>query len=174
MTEQISKSRAKLGRLSRVLILLGAGLLVFYFDLLQWQWWFIIIALLFYSSGLQRDGNLEMLFPGSILLILGSVLLMRKYELLIFPYWQFWPILFGSMGLAFILMWLIRSNRGWVFIPGGLLLFATGGGFGAKSFFSYQRWLRGVINHWYVLLAVTILVTAVIYWRSHSQQKSTS
>lgn len=114
-----------------------------------------------------------MLFPGTILLIFGSVLLMYKYELIIIQLWQFWPILFGSMGFAFILMWLIDSNGSWVFIPGGILLFTAGGGFGAKSFFSYQRWLREAANHWYLLLAVVIIATAVIYWRRNSEQKST-
>jgi hypothetical protein len=173
VTEETSKSSRRSIRIGWFFTLVGVFVFLFFLDWFSWQWWFIIAAFLFYLSGLQRNGNLEMLFPGTILLILGSVLLLRKYDLMVLPLWQYWSILFGSMGFAFILMWLIRSNRSWVFIPGGILLITAGGGFGAKSFFSYQRWLREIANHWYLLLTIIIIATAVIYWRRHSEQKST-
>ncbi len=161
------------GCLGRILLIIGLGLFFFRYGWAAWEWCFLGLGIILYITGLKRGGNLELLFPGTILLAFGGAFLLRRFDLVAFQLWRMWPILFCSMGLGFTLMWTVRHNGAWVFIPGGFLLLISGGGFSARSFFRYQVWLRGIVDLWPLLLFLTIVFLFVYYWRSQSVKRGT-
>ena len=112
-----------------------------------------------------------MLYPGTIMLVVSGTFLLRHYGVINFPLWRVWPILFGGMGLAFVLMWGVRNSGVWVLVIGGLLLVASGGGFASRSFIRYQTWLREITGIWPLLLLLIVLLIIVSYWRRRSVQK---
>ncbi len=164
------KKRKSIGCFTRILLILVIALLIFRYGWITWGWWLFSIGVLFYIAGLKKGGNLEYLFPGTILLVFSVALLLRQYDLVNLPLWRIWSVLFGAMGLSFLLMWLVRNSSIWVFIPGGLLLLASGGGFSSRSFVRYQIWLRGIVDWWPLLLALIVVFIVVYYWRVRSEQ----
>jgi len=163
--------RSRISILARFLLLIGLSLLIYFYGWETWAWWLFVLGIFFYIGGLRRSGNLELLFPGTILLLFSGAMLFRQYAIVTFPLWWIWPLLFGSMGFGFLLMWLVHHSGSWVFFPGGLLIFMSAGGFGASSFQRYQIWLRKLFNHWRILLALLVVFMIVYLWRSRSIQK---
>lgn len=142
-------------------------LLIAVFGSKGWGWALSVLGIYFYISGLSKNGNPELLFPGTILLVFGGALLLKQFEIVDFPLWRFWLMLFGGMGLGFVLMWTVNHNGIWVFAPGGLLLFISGGGFAARNFFRYQIWLRGLFDYWFVFILLAVLLIVISNRRKH-------
>jgi len=157
--------RKSFGCLARVFLVLGLTVLILRYGWITWEWWLISLGILFYAAGLKKGGDREYLFPGTILVVFSGALLFREYNPASFPLWHVWPILFGAMGLSFLLMWLVGHSGVWVFVPGGFLMLISGGGLSSKSFVRYQLWMREIVNRLPLLLAVTIVLAAVYYWR---------
>ena len=138
-----------------------------------WDWFLLGFGVLFYIRAFSGEDK-QYLFPGTILIVTMSALLFRSFGLIEFPLWKFWPILFLSTGLAIIILWAVRDSRAWVFIPGGILLLAGGGGIGFDSWWRYQRWLREVVDLWPLIVIGLGVYLIFSYMRKRSDQPTSN
>jgi len=151
------------------LFIIGSGYLVHQYWMDIWEWLLFGFGVLLCFRAL-RVNDKQYLFPGTILIITMSALISRSLGWIDFPLWKFWPILFLSTGFAFIILWTVRDSKIWVFIPGGILLLAGGGGIGYDSWWGYQHWLRGVADLWPVLIIGLGFYLIWNHWRKNSEK----
>lgn len=176
MIEEVSEKKSlskralvPFGCLGWTLFAIGSAYLVQEFWLYIWEW--LLFALgVFFCYRAFKGNDKQYLFPGTILLVLMGALICRKFGLLDFPLWKFWPILFIGTGLAFIILYTVRDSRIWVLIPGGALLLAGGGGIGYDSWWKYQHWLRGVADLWPILIIGIGTYMIWNHWRKTSDK----
>lgn len=162
--------RKRLGCLGWAILLLGLALIFGRYWEYTWRWMLVLFGFVFYYFAL-KGGDRGSLFPGTILVVSGAALIGHDYGWISFPVWRVWPIFFGSIGFGFLMVYIARHVGNWALIVGGLLLFITGAGFAIESWWSYQRWLRGVVDLWPVFLIIAGLVLVIGYWHSQADKQ---
>ena len=135
-----------------ILVAVGLFLLLRHYFGFEIWWGIALLGGAFLLMGLSRRESAGMVAPGVLLLTIGTSLLLRQHNLVWFELWRLWPLLFGALGLAVIADWAVGCSRGWVLLPGGILLFVAGAGWRLPSFIRYQVWLRGFLTNWPMLL----------------------
>lgn len=139
---------------------------------LAWGWGICFAGLLFYIAAVRPGGDIGWLFPGTILFCLGAAFVLLQEDWLKFEYWRLWSVLFGALGLGFVISFLSHYSGRWALVPGGVLLFAFGAGLADISWWRYQRVLRQVFDLWplLVILAGSLLLIDYLKMRSKRQE----
>ncbi|HDP99480.1 MAG TPA: hypothetical protein ENN22_09910 [bacterium] len=145
-----------------LLILIGALLLVYKVvpELLNWRQVYPLIliivgfSMLFHRWGCS-DRDSGGVFPGTVLLLLGVLFLLRNYHLVDHYYVSnIWPILLVIIGIGFVALFIAKPSDWGVLIPGAILMFL-----GVVSwlkiyyFISWEFWTF-VGDYWPVLLII--------------------
>lgn len=123
------------GSIGWALLLLGLLILVERFWGIGWGWGLFGLGMLFLAAAPGKRVDTILMFPGTVFLVTGAAVLARQIGLADFPLWLLWPIFFGSVGLAFLMLWIVRYSGWWAFIPGGFLLFVAGAGVATHSWY---------------------------------------
>jgi len=153
-----------LGCLGWTLVLIGALIIASRYWFSIWDWTLFFVGVYFIYDSFN-DEDRQQFFPGVILLITAGAMVLRKIGLIDFPDWRFWPILFGSIGVGFLTLWITALSRVWALVIGGIFLLVAGTGFGVSSFWIYQRHLRNFVD----LLPIGLIIAGMIilyrFWR---------
>ena len=158
VSEEIAPEKTKhrrglvpFGCLGWALFLIGFAYIIRHSWMHIWDWALLGLGVGFYVKGIIGSDR-QYLFPGTILVVTMGAFALRSLGWIDFNLWKFWPILFTSIGLGFVTLWVVRDSRSWVLIPGGIMLFVGGAGFGERSFWRYQYWLRDIVDLWPLIL----------------------
>lgn len=158
-----------LGCLGWILLLVGIVIFARHHWMAVWDWGFLILGALLLINGITGKDR-KYLFPATIMLITFGALVLYRTEIIVFPLWKIWPVLFISTGLGFLLLYIFHEAKTWVFIPAGFLLFTGSVGLGYSSWWRYLRWLRDVVDLWPMLLIALGVFILVGRWRRHSEK----
>ena len=162
--------RSPIGCLGWILLCLGLILFLQSYWFMYWDIILLSLGVLFYFlSFFRRD--YQYLFPGTTLIICSSSLILRDLGYISFPDWHFWPILFSSIGMGLLMLWLFKESRSWILFPAGFLLVCGSVGLFGDSWWDYQRWLNRVFNLWPMLLIIFgVLLLFLGYLRLRSEK----
>lgn len=133
---------------------------------LSWSWILFGLGLLVILISVESNDK-GILLPASVLVVNSLALIARDYGVVDYPIWRSWAIFFGSIGLGLMVIWIAGSIKSWIIFPSGVFLVVCGAGFAINSWWSYQRWLRNLADHWYILLALFLLSLVFIRRFNH-------
>lgn len=126
---------------------------------LTWNWLiFSFGIILCLNSYVRKNGQIVI---GLILAITFGAISLLNAGVIDFPRWQLWSIFFCSIGLGLIVLWTRRFLGSWILLPGAILLFAGGVGFGEDNWWRYQRTLRDMVDLWPVMLIFMLAVILI-------------
>jgi len=134
-----------------------------------WEWGLFLFGVIFYYWAISGKDK-QYYFPGTMLIVTVGALILRKYGLFNFPLWQFWPILFLSIGFGFLILWGVRETKVWAIIPGSIFVFIGSAGLTHHSWWRYQLWLREIYDLWPLILIFTGILLVIRYWRNSMEK----
>ncbi|MDZ7265411.1 MAG: DUF5668 domain-containing protein [candidate division KSB1 bacterium] len=112
-----------------ILIIIGALLLVNKLTEIPFGWpqiypvLFVGLGIMFFGSVINRQ-NKGAVFPGTILLLMGVLFLLRNWDLVPYRYVRdIWPIMAVILGLAFLSLFFVKPSDWGVLIPASIFLF---------------------------------------------------
>lgn len=167
--QKAKRKYTPLGCFGWILVFIGALILASRYWYSIWDWALLFAGVYFIVDSFSEEDR-QQFFPGVILVITAGAMVLRKIGLVDFSDWQFWPILFGSIGVGFITLWITALSRIWALIVGGIILLAAGAGFGASSFWIYQRHLRHLVDFLPIALVIAGMFLLFRFWRNRSDR----
>jgi len=87
----------------------------------------LTLGLLLFIS-LPRREDKGVIFPATVLTILGAFFMLRNFDIFSFDYYfynpgHFWPIFLVAFGVGFIALFQVRRNDWGLLVPGGIMTF---------------------------------------------------
>ena len=134
----------------------------------SWNWILFGLGLLVVLISVESNDK-GILLPALVLIVNSLALIARDYGVVAYPIWRIWAVFFGSVGLGLMAAWVFKGVKSWIIFPSGVLLAACGAGFAIDSWWSYQRWLRRMVDYWYILLVYFLLNLAFLHWLKHAK-----
>jgi len=156
-------------------ILIAIGLLFLLHYLFGWNfYWAMVLILvggvLFVSAIFSKSHR--GVFPGTLLLLLGLLFLLRQTEVLDDSRGDLWPLIIVILGVSFVMVSLLRPREWGHLVPGGisliigLLLFL-------RSYLYLSRYTLERIFHWWPLILVILGVWLLLgRRRTHEEGQS--
>jgi len=115
--------RNKAPILGWILLLVGGFLLLTHWYPITLNWTTLLMILgigLFLIGVFHRDHGA--VFPGTFLFLLGLLFYLRENYILITSWWNVWPLIILSIGVAFLILYIFEPDRKGVLFPGVILI----------------------------------------------------
>jgi hypothetical protein len=156
-----------------LLILIGLLLLIDRLDLFRFTWrtMYPVLVLstgllfLVLSGGTRNRGAI---FSGSVLTVLGVFFVLRNYRLLTeVRYLEGWAVFLVSLGIGFLVLYVLEPKDWGLLVPGGILLFIGGTALLEQlGVIDWRTWEQ-IIDFWPVIL---ILIGAKLLYTGLRKQ----
>jgi hypothetical protein len=157
-----------------VLLIIGVMLLLSSLEVWRFHWSYILLVLgLFFFALAVSSHDKGSVFPGTILFLLGLFYLLKYHDIIYGSMFRLWPIFPAIVGVAFIVLFIVKPAEWGLLIPGGILLFF------AIIFLAYNYDLFEIdpgyiIGHYWPLILIAVGAKLLAdAWRRPPSKRST-